>query len=64
MFGQALVDLGENPRGVQPGDEAVLFGERGMSATELAIATGTINYEIVTRPGGRTVREYEGGVQL
>lgn len=61
---QILVDLGENPWGVQPGDEAVLFGERGMSATELATATGTINYEIVTRPGGRTVREYEGGVQL
>lgn len=61
---QILLDLGENPFGVQPGDEAVLFGEGGMSATELADATGTINYEIVTRPGGRTVREYEGGIQL
>lgn len=61
---QILVDLGENPFGVQAGDEAVLFGEHGMSATDLADATGTINYEIVTNPGGRTVREYEGGVAL
>lgn len=61
---QILVDLGENAFGVQAGDEAILFGERGMSATEFADATGTINYEIVTSPSGRTVREYEGGVAL
>ena len=35
-----------------------------MSATELAEATDTINYEIICRPTGRTVREYEGGIDL
>lgn len=61
---QIVVDLGENPFGVAAGDEAILFGQGGMSATELARATGTINYEIVCRPTGRTVRTYEGGVDL
>ena len=49
---------------MQPGDEAVIFGGGGMSATELADATGTINYEIICRPTGRTTREYEGGIEL
>lgn len=61
---QIVVSLGQNEFGVQPGDEAVIFGEGGMSASELADATGTINYEIVCRPTGRTVREYEGGIEL
>lgn len=61
---QIVVSLGANEFGVQPGDEAVIFGEGGLSATELAAATGTINYEIICRPTGRTVREYEGGIDL
>ena len=61
---QLVVSLGANEFGVRPGDEAVLFGEGGMSATELADATGTINYEVICRPTGRTVREYEGGIDL
>ena len=61
---QIVVSLGQNEFDVRPGDEAVLFGEGGMSATELAEATDTINYEIICRPTGRTVREYEGGIDL
>ena len=55
---QIVVDLGDNPEGIAPGDEAVLFGAGGLSATELADAAGTINYEIVCRPTGRTERQY------
>ncbi|MEX3564262.1 alanine racemase [Corynebacterium phoceense] len=58
---QIVVDLGDNPHGVRPGDEAIIFGGGGMSATELADAAGTINYEVVCRPTGRTVRQYVGG---
>ncbi|AKK07935.1 alanine racemase [Corynebacterium testudinoris] len=61
---QIVVHLGPNEFGVQAGDEAVIFGEGGMSATELAAATDTINYEIVCRPTGRTTRVYEGGIEL
>ncbi|WP_290219335.1 alanine racemase [Corynebacterium atrinae] len=61
---QIVVDLGPNEFNVQPGDHAVIFGEGGMSATELAAATDTINYEIVCRPTGRTTRDYEGGIEL
>lgn len=56
---QLVVDLGDNPFGVAAGDEAVLFGAGGQSADELASAVGTINYEVVCLPGGRTVRTYE-----
>lgn len=45
---------------VRPGDEAVLFGDGGVSADELAGAVGTINYEVLCAPKGRTVREYVG----
>lgn len=61
---QIVVDLGDNPFGVAAGDEAVIFGQGGMSATELAGAIGTINYEILCRPQGRTVHVYEGGIDL
>lgn len=54
---QFTVDLGTNPAGVTTGDRVVIFGAGGMSATELADATGTINYEIVCRPTGRTSRD-------
>ncbi|MEX3504262.1 alanine racemase [Corynebacterium sp. LK2510] len=55
---QIVVWLGDNAGGVAAGDEAVLFGEGGLSATELAARAGTINYEVVCAPGGRTVRTY------
>lgn len=55
---QVVVDLGPNPHGVAIGDEAVLFGTGGRSATDLANAAGTINYEVVCRPTGRTQRVY------
>lgn len=56
---QFVVDLGDNPRGVRAGDEVIIFGAGGMSATELAHATGTINYEVVCRPTGRTIRSIQ-----
>ncbi|WP_288832352.1 alanine racemase [uncultured Corynebacterium sp.] len=58
---QFIVWLGENPRGVAPGEEAVIFGAGGVGATELAARVGTINYEVVCSPAGRTAREYVGG---
>lgn len=61
---QIVVDLGENPFGVSPDDEVIIFGEGGQSATQLADAAGTINYEIVCGPTGRTKRTYEGGIDL
>ena len=47
-----------------PGDEALIFGsgEQGeMTADELAEGLGTINYEVICRPSGRTVRKFKGG---
>lgn len=61
---QIVVDLGENPFDVAVDDEVIIFGEGGQSATQLADAAGTINYEIVCRPTGRTRRTYEGGIDL
>lgn len=55
---QIVVWLGRNGDGVQPGDEAVLFGAGGVSAAEFARRVGTIHYEVVCAPKGRTVREY------
>jgi alanine racemase len=56
---QFVVDLdGELP---DPGADIVLFGtgfDGEPTATEWAEACGTINYEIVTRIGGRMVRRY------
>ncbi|AZA09935.1 alanine racemase [Corynebacterium pseudopelargi] len=56
---QIVIFLGADDAGVQPGDEAVIFGPGGMSASDLAEALGTINYEIVCSPKGRTRRVYE-----
>ncbi|GGG75229.1 alanine racemase [Corynebacterium pelargi] len=56
---QIVVFLGADEAGVQPGDEAVIFGPGGMSAGELADALGTIDYEIVCSPKGRTRRVYQ-----
>ncbi|MDO4910118.1 MAG: alanine racemase [Corynebacterium sp.] len=54
---QFVVFLGDDDS-VAVGDEAFVFGGPGMSATELADAIGTINYEIVCMPHGRVVRHY------
>ena len=54
---QFVVDVGDTA--VSIGDEVVLFGDPTLgvpSATEWADAAGTINYEIVTRIGGRVPR--------
>lgn len=54
---QFVVDVGDAP--VAVGDEAVLFGdpERGVpAADEWGTASGSINYEIVTRIGQRVPR--------
>ncbi len=56
---QFVVDLeGDHPA---PGSEVVLFGPAdagGPTAQDWAEASGTINYEIVTRIGGRMARRY------
>jgi alanine racemase len=65
---QFMVDLGGGEPGPgggpRPGDEVVLFGagDRGEpTADDWARACDTINYEIVTRMGGRLRRRYVGG---
>ncbi len=58
---QFVLDIGQDP--IQIGDEVVIFGDSATgapSADDLATACGTINYEIVTRMGGRFKREYFG----
>jgi alanine racemase len=58
---QIIVDLGQDTARV--GDRAVLFGDprTGVpSADDWARAADTINYEIVTRLGGRIQRTYLG----
>ena len=57
---QFVVDVGDDA--VAVGDRAVLFGDPATgvpSAHDWAVASGTINYEIVTRIGNRVVRSYE-----
>ena len=59
---QFVLDVGDDD--VQVGDEVVLFGDPAKghpSVDELADAADTINYEIVTRMGGRFKRVYLGG---
>ena len=49
---------------VEVGDEVVLFGDPRTGASsvdDFAAACSTINYEIVTRMGGRFKRVYVGG---
>jgi alanine racemase len=59
---QVVLDLGpDGNAGI--GDVAVLFGDGrdgGPTATDWADAAGTIDYEIVTRIGGRVPRLYVG----
>ncbi|GIF12329.1 alanine racemase [Actinoplanes teichomyceticus] len=61
---QVVVDVGDAP--VAPGDVATLFGpgdDGAPTADDWAAATGTINYEIVTRFGSsRVPRVYTGEV--
>lgn len=54
---QIVVNLGDakEPTDVKPGDWATIFGEGGISASELAAAAGTIDYEILTMPRGPRV---------
>lgn len=63
---QFVLDVGDAP--VNPGDTVVIFGDpaKGVpSADQLAAAADTINYEIVTRMGGRFSRVYlQGGQRL
>jgi alanine racemase len=56
---QFVVDVGD--ASVAPGDDVVVFGDARLgvpSATDWAVAAGTINYEIVTRIGARVPRVY------
>ncbi|MCK9896522.1 alanine racemase [Frankia sp. AgB32] len=56
---QFVLDVGDDP--VVAGDEVLLFGPGGRgepTADDWAAALGTINYEIVTRIGGRVPRVY------
>ena len=58
---QFVVDVGDDQ--VLAGDEVVIFGngsDGAPTADELARADDTINYEIVTRMGGRFTRKYLG----
>lgn len=59
---QVVVDLGGDHPPV--GSEVIVFGPPaagGPSAQDWAEACGTINYEIVTRIGGRMTRRYVDG---
>ena len=59
---QFVVDVGDAE--VAVGDEVVLFGDPATGvpgADDWAEAADTINYEIVTRLGGRLRRSYRGG---
>ncbi|MEE2033882.1 alanine racemase [Rhodococcus chondri] len=60
---QIVVDLGPDGGGVNEGDSALLFGDGRHGepgAQDWAAMLDTINYEIVTGVGGRTVRTYVG----
>jgi alanine racemase len=57
---QFILDVGNDQ--VKVGDEVVIFGngaKGGPTAEELAVASETINYEIVTRIGGRAKRVFK-----
>jgi alanine racemase len=58
---QFVLDVGDD--NVKVGDDVILFGDPAKghpSVDDLADAADTINYEIVTRMGGRFKREYVG----
>jgi alanine racemase len=56
-----VLDVGDD--NVKVGDDVILFGDPAKghpSVDDLADAADTINYEIVTRMGGRFKRVYLG----
>ena len=57
---QFMVDLGSNPYGVKPNDEALLFGaeEGAMDAFDAADICGTISYELLCNINPRVPRIY------
>ncbi|BCW42669.1 alanine racemase (plasmid) [Arthrobacter sp. StoSoilB3] len=59
---QIVVESRTNEGSIIPGDEVVIFGAGPdvPGAGDLARASGTINYEIVTRVGSRVPRAYAG----
>jgi alanine racemase len=60
---QFVLDVGDDD--IEAGDLVTIFGDPAAlvpSADDLADAADTINYEIVTRMGGRFVRSYLGRV--
>lgn len=61
---QFVLDVGND--NVKAGDEVILFGDPAVGAPsvdDLADASDTINYEIVTRMGGRFKRRYIGAAK-
>ena len=60
---QFVIDVGDDE--VAAGDEVIIFGDPASgvpSADDLAVAAETINYEIVTRMGGRFRVTYLGAI--
>jgi alanine racemase len=61
---QFVLDVGDDD--VKVGDEVIIFGDPAQGAPsvdDLAAACDTINYEIVTRMGGRFKRVYVGAAK-
>ena len=61
---QFVVDVGSDP--IKAGDVATIFGDPAAgdpSADDWAKASDSINYEVVTRMGGRFTRRYLGAVE-
>jgi alanine racemase len=61
---QFVLDVGDAP--IEVGDLVTIFGDPASgvpSADDWARAADTINYEIVTRIGGRFKRRYLGQVE-
>ena len=57
---QFVVDLGPESS-AQSGDWVTVFGVDGYTADDWALASQSVNYEIVTRIGPRVPRIYDHG---